>query len=136
MYVLKKWDTLNGFDTIQYCFIDIVTGQSFKLFTMQHYTVITTIFQSQPYQIISIDYSHSLKKQLYMTYRTCLLFHLMDVEVGCHEARCLRELVSSRFAPCCTIGQVHSNLFDICHWSRVIPYKGKGGPSKSICQIG
>lgn len=62
MYVLKKWDTLNGFDTIQYCFIDIVTGQSFKLFTMQHYTVITTIFQSQPYQIISIDYSHSLKK--------------------------------------------------------------------------
>lgn len=58
----------------------------------QHYTVITTIFQSQPYQIISIDYSHSLKNQLYMTYRTCLLFHLMDVEVGCHEARCPPDL--------------------------------------------
>lgn len=125
-----KWIWYNTISFYWYCYWPIIQT------IYQHYTVITTIFQSQPYQIISIDYSHSLKKQLYMTYRTCLLFHLMDVEVGCHEARCLRELVSSRFAPCCTIGQVHSNLFDICHWSRVIPYKGKGGPSKSICQIG
>lgn len=132
-----RYGTLNRFDTIQYCFIDNNCYWPIIQTIYQHYTVIT-IFQSQPYQIISIDYSLSLKKKQssILTDRTCLLFHLMDVKVGCHEARCLRELVSSRFAPCCTIGQVHSNLFHICYRCRVIPYKGKGGLSKSISQIG